>query len=185
MLPILIILVLQALLIGISASFAHSMYRIVKANGRATPYVPTRPRYFVTIARALDIRDGDVVYDLGSGDGRFLIYCARHYPQATFVGIERGRVLFLQARLRYLLAGTPPNLIFRCADIATSDFRDATRIYAYLFPRILGDLFAAPPPRVRVVTRAFQISHVIPSTSIELTKHSGLHNQHLLYVYQF
>src|SRR5882757_205857 len=57
------------------------------------PYVPTPHELLPIIADALDIQPRDVVYDLGCGDGRLLFYCARRFPNARFVGVERNPLL--------------------------------------------------------------------------------------------
>src|SRR4051812_24881721 len=59
------------------------------------PFVRTPSRYFEKIERALEIQRGDVVYELGSGDGRLLLFLGRRYKDNQFVGIELNPILYL------------------------------------------------------------------------------------------
>lgn len=70
----------------------------------AAPYLPTRWR---DVRRALDlagVRPGEVVLDLGCGDGRFLVEAARRGARAE--GYEISLVPFLWSWIRVFLAGS-------------------------------------------------------------------------------
>ncbi len=180
-----VLILAQVLLIAWILAFIVRMVRLIRANGLDVPYVPTARRHFEPIRKALAIRDTDVVYDLGCGSGRFLLHCAHHHKKATFVGIERNTLLFLQARIRHRCAGSPPNITFRRADFYTIDLTPATRIYTYLFPRIMKKLFADTSlPGVRLVSRAFPVPSRTPLMITKFGEVPGSHNQHLLYTYE-
>ena len=158
---------------------------LIISRGFDVPFVRTPRAYFPKIAEALIIRPHDVVYDLGSGEGKFVLYCAKKYPDARFVGIERNFVLYFQALTRKKFAGSPANATFRRENFFATDLSDATRVYAYLLPKAMECLFSdTPHPDVRIASRAFHIKRREPVETIELSKKKGWHNQHLLHVYE-
>ena len=52
-----------------------------------TPYVPTPPEVATAMLKAADVKPGDLVYDLGCGDGRIVIAAAREFG-ARGVGVD-------------------------------------------------------------------------------------------------
>lgn len=156
-----LIYALQGILFCVLVFVMHRF--VVRALSGLTdvPYVPTDREFLPNIEQALDIKRGDVVYDLGSGDGRVLFYCARKHPDATFIGLETNPLLFAQANL-YKKIARIRNVHFRREDIGNADISDATRIYAFLLPEVMRDiapLLKAP----RIVSRAFEIPRRFPA----------------------
>lgn len=155
------------------------------SSGLDVPYVPTPKRYFPRIEEALDIRGGDVVYDLGCGSGSFVLWCAPRYPEARFVGIERNPFIFFQARFKLKRAGNPQNVEFRRENFFAANFSDATKIYGYLLSKINDELFpAGAHTGVRYASRAFKITGRTPLQTVELSATKGFHGEHLLHVYE-
>ncbi|QQG38178.1 MAG: class I SAM-dependent methyltransferase [Candidatus Kaiserbacteria bacterium] len=176
--------------IALLAALFFFLLRAVKFAASAAsdaPFVPTPPAFAQAVLHALEATDGDVVYDLGSGDGRLLLRCAKLLPGARFVGIEQSRTLHLIALLRKLLAGNPRNMRFQRGDLFASDFSGATKIYAYLLASNLARLepLLARDFRGRLVSRAFSFKEREPVSGVRLHMREGGHNQHILYVYDF
>ena len=63
------------------------------------PYVPTPPEVIDRMLDLAEVKAGDVVYDMGSGDGRTVIRAAKKYG-ARAVGIEIDRELVERSRAR-------------------------------------------------------------------------------------
>ena len=178
------LIVAQIALIGALLAFTFKSVVTGVSFGFDVPFVKTPRAYFPLIAEALDIHDDDVVYDLGCGDGSMLLYLARQFPRARFIGIERNFFLHMQSLVRKKIARIS-NVEFRREDFFATDMQSATRIYAYLLPQAMDRLFARGVHKgIRVVSRAFEIPNVTPLATIELTKKKGWHNQHLLHVYE-
>ena len=156
------------------------------SNGFDSPFLATPAAYLPLIADTLEILPGDIVYDVGCGDGRLVFFCAARYPHATFVGVERNPLLVAHARMQKKIRGNLHNVSFRCEDFFKTDLTDATRVYAYLLPKTLNTLF--PDTHVSgkklLVSRAYQLSSRRPMTKVELSKTPGSHGEHLLYVYE-
>ena len=80
-----------------------------------------------------EIKRGDVVYDLGSGDGRIVIAAARRYGVRA-VGFEIDPRLVQTAREEARRAGVDHLVTFRQQDLLTADLSPATVVTLYLFP---------------------------------------------------
>ena len=114
------------------------------------------------------VADADLVYDLGSGDGRIVIEAARR--GARGVGIELEPSLVEESRVRADSAGLSERVAFRQADIFESDLREATVVTLYLGrmlnerlrPILLRDL----RPGSRVVSQAFDMGDWRPDSVV-------------------
>lgn len=142
---------------------------------RATvPFIPVSDGALEGIDAALEIMPGSVVYDLGCGDARVLIYLAKRHPDARFVGIENGAFPLLVARLRVwrnrkALQGRVKIINGNFFSIPLSD---ATHVFAYLFGSVLDELLPKLQrelrPGARLVSAAFVFSGKQPVRQIAL-----------------
>jgi len=96
------------------------------------PFLPSSKLYKEAI-KHLEIEKGDKVLDIGSGDGRVLIYAARKYPEAEFVGIERNTLLVGYSKLLKLIFDLP-NLSFHHIKAEEFNISGFNKIYMYLLP---------------------------------------------------
>jgi SAM-dependent methyltransferase len=96
------------------------------------PFLPSSKLYKEAI-KHLEIEKGDKVLDIGSGDGRVLIYAAKRYPEAEFVGIERNALLVGYSKLLKLIFGLS-NLTFHNIKAEEFDITRFNKIYIYLLP---------------------------------------------------
>jgi hypothetical protein len=100
-----------------------------------TPYVPT-PQ--VVVDRMLDmaqLKSGETVIDLGSGDGRIMIEAARKYGARGF-GVEIDPKLVKISNERALEAGVADRVKFLQQDLFKTDFREANVLTLYLLPDV-------------------------------------------------
>jgi SAM-dependent methyltransferase len=79
------------ILLAFVLSFAY-------AGLRAAPWVPLHKQDLQRVLRLMNLKGGEVVYDLGCGDGRIIAAAARHGARCT--GFEISLLPFLLARLR-------------------------------------------------------------------------------------
>jgi len=102
----------------------------------------------------------DVLYDLGSGDGRVVIAAARRGARA--VGIEIDAQLVQDSRDRAFTAGVGERTAFFWQDALKADLGAATVVTLYLFPEINAKLarkfLAELRPGARVVSHRFPIA---------------------------
>ena len=123
-------------------------------------YVPTPPALVEAMLDMVDLRDGDVLYDLGSGDGRIPIAAAKR-KQVRAVGIDIDPARIKEANANAKAAGVTGAVSFKQADLFTSDFSDATVVTLYLLdtlneklrPKLLAEL----KPGTRIVSHAFRM----------------------------
>jgi SAM-dependent methyltransferase len=89
------------------------------------------------VVRALlelaDVGPQDLVYDLGSGDGRIPITAAKEFGSRG-VGIEIDPALVTQARANAREAGVEDKVAFRLGDMYAADVRSATVVTLFLHP---------------------------------------------------
>jgi SAM-dependent methyltransferase len=114
------------------------------------------------------VGQGDVVFDLGSGDGRIVIAAARR--GARGVGIELDPSLVAESRIRADSAGVRGRVEFRQADIFETDLRGATVVTLYLGrglnERLRPMLLRALRPGSRVVSQAFDMGDWGPDSVV-------------------
>ncbi len=124
------------------------------------PYVTTPQEVVDEMLRMAEVQKDDLVYDLGSGDGRIVITAARRYG-ARGVGFEIDPDLVRHAREIARRAGVADLVEFREQDVMTVDLSPATVVTMYLLreanlklrPRIQTQL----RPGSRVVSHDFDM----------------------------
>ena len=119
-----------------------------------TPYIPSTTIAVDEMLRLADVGPGDLVADLGSGDGRVVIAAARDYG-ARGLGIEIDSNLVAESQSNAVKAGVAERVAFRQGDVLKADFRDATVVTLYLLPalveRVKPRLLAEMKPGTRIV----------------------------------
>ena len=98
-------------------------------------FVPTPQEVVEDMLRLVNVKKGDVLYDLGSGDGRIPITAAKLYGVRA-VGIDIDPQRIAEAQENAKKAGVTHLVEFRNADLFTSDFREATVVTLYLLPEL-------------------------------------------------
>ena len=101
------------------------------------------------------VRIGDVVYDLGCGDGRMVIAAAKKYGTRG-VGVDLDPARIDEARANAKREGVESLVTFKVADMFETDISEATVVLLYLLPelnrRLKPKLFAQLRPGARVVS---------------------------------
>jgi SAM-dependent methyltransferase len=132
-------------------------------------FVPTNIDVALGMLRLAGVTDTDVVYDLGSGDGRLVIAAAKRYG-ARGVGIDIDPSLVAEATRNADTAGVTERVSFRKADLFRTTLRDATVVTLYLTPslnlRLRPKLLEELPPGARVVSNNFDMGEWEPDSTI-------------------
>jgi len=135
------------------------------------PYVPTATPVVNKMLEMADVDGDDLVYDLGSGDGRIVIQAAKRYG-ARGVGIEIDPELVEKARAKARAAGVSDRVKFRQADLFETDFSDATVVTMYLLPSVNKELrpqlFEQLAPGTPVVSHDFDMGAWEPEQTAKL-----------------
>src|SRR4249920_15038 len=122
--------------IGVRATVALSLTVITIAAAdfpEEIPFVPTPIEVVDKMLELAEVKKGDVVYDLGSGDGRIVIRAAKKFG-ARAVGIEMDRLLLAKARQDANAAGVSHLVEFRAEDAMKVDLSKATVVTLYMLP---------------------------------------------------
>ncbi|MEX2571972.1 MAG: SAM-dependent methyltransferase [Gemmatimonadota bacterium] len=125
----------------------------------APPYVPTPMPLVMEMLDMAGVGEGDVVYDLGSGDGRIVIAAAER--GARGVGVEYAGWLVERSRILADSAGVAEQTRFIHQDVFEADVREATVVMLYMgaeFNRRLRPLLLEQlAPGARIVSHAFHM----------------------------
>jgi SAM-dependent methyltransferase len=140
-------------------------------------YLPTPHHVVDAMLRLAGVSRGDVVYDLGSGDGRIAVAAARDYG-ARGIGIELDGRLVERARCNAKEAGMERLVEFRQEDLFRADLRQATVVTLFLFPgmnlRLAPKLFSELRPGTRIVSHRFGLGDRAPDRTVEAGGHTLL-----------
>jgi tRNA A58 N-methylase Trm61 len=147
-------------------------------------FATTPPDAVEKMLELAGVTRGDVVYDLGCGDGRIVIAAAKTRG-CRAVGVELRPELVARARANVAEAGVADLVEIREGDIFATDFRDATVVALYLLPdlnvRLIPKLNGLPPGS-RVVSYRFEMPGVQPVQTVRWTNNAGVEETVYLWV---
>jgi ubiquinone/menaquinone biosynthesis C-methylase UbiE len=128
-------------------------------------YVPTPHQIVERMLDVAGVRTGDVVYDLGCGDGRMVIAAAKKFATRG-VGVDLDPRRIREARANAKAAGVEHLVTFEVGDMFKTDIREATVVMLYLLPelnrRLKPKLLAELRPGARVVSHDFDMGKEWP-----------------------
>ncbi len=150
---------------------ATSCLFLAPALARDVPFVPTPERVVEKMLEVAKVGPKDVVYDLGSGDGRIVIAAAKKHG-ARAVGIDIDPERIKEARDNARRAGVSDRVEFRQEDLFKADFREATVVTMYLLtgvnqklrPKLLAEL----KPGTRLFSHAFDMGDWKPTETYKV-----------------
>lgn len=123
-------------------------------------FVPTPFRVVDAMLAVSGVGPGDVLYDLGSGDGRIVIAAAKRFGIKA-IGIDIDPKRIEESNFNADTAGVRHLVEFRNADLFATDLRPASVITLYLLPalnvRLRPKLFEELRPGSRVVSNSFDM----------------------------
>ncbi|CAN5475300.1 hypothetical protein BH23ACI1_BH23ACI1_15940 [soil metagenome] len=132
-------------------------------------YLPTPQEAVEAMLKMAHVTSKDVVYDLGSGDGRIPITAAREYG-ARAVGIDIDPKMIKEANKNAQEAGVSDKVSFRNEDLFDTDFSEATVITLYLLQSLnekLRPILQKLKPGTRIVSHAFSMGSEWPTEKTE------------------
>lgn len=133
---------------------------VAAARAYDVPYVPTPEPVVREMLRLAKIGPDDVVYDLGSGDGRIVIMAAKEFG-ARGVGVDIDPERIAEARVNARRAGVADRVTFAQANLFDVDLRPATAVTLYLLPsvnlQLKPKLLAELRPGTPVVSHAWDM----------------------------
>jgi SAM-dependent methyltransferase len=140
--------------------------------------VPSTELNVDEMLRLADVRPNDVVYDLGSGDGRIVIAAARDWG-ARGVGIDLDAKLIAESRERAEREGVASRVSFVQGDVLKAELRDATVVTMYLLTSLVNrlepKLFAELKPGTRIVAHDYPFTDWKPDRHVKISKNFYLY----------
>ena len=151
------------------------------------PYVPTNPQAVTAMLKLADVKNTDVVYDLGCGDGRIVVDAAKTFG-ARAVGIDIDPARIKEARENARKAGVENLVRFEQNDLFRAGIHEATVVTLFLLssvnlrlrPKLLQDL----RPGARVVSNTFTMGDWKPDKQATVGDEFGTsYFSHLLFLW--
>ena len=161
--------VLVVALCCLGAAIVFSQQKSDKAGSepKRTPdviFVPTPQAAVEKMLELAEVKKGDVVYDLGCGDGRIVVTAAKKFG-AKGIGIDIDPQRIAESKENVRTNGVEKLVTIKNADIFEEDFRDANVITLYLLPSLNVKLipqFDKLKPGTRIVSYQFNMDGVKP-----------------------
>ncbi|KOP27943.1 RNA methyltransferase [Hapalosiphon sp. MRB220] len=179
---------LLLLITGFSAIFSMTGYTLVanfeakaqpatpinkpQKNQPDVPYVPTPQRVVNAMLELAKVNSNDIVYDLGSGDGRIPITAVQKCNARRAVGVEINPRLVQESRNNAQKAGVSDRVEFRQQDLFQTNLTDATVVTLYLLPdinlKLRPKLLKELKPGTRIVSHRFNMGEWKPQQVLRL-----------------
>ena len=152
---------------------------------KIVPYVPTPQEVVDKMLELAQVKKGDVVYDLGSGDGRIVVTAAKTYGVKA-IGFEIDPERIRESHENIRQAGVGHLVEIRQQDIRTVDLSPASVLTMYLLPEVnlmlRPNIWSQMKPGSRVVSHDFDMGDWKPLKTVELKDSSTW--GHTLYLWR-
>ena len=157
---------------GVPARAAQSA-AAQSAEGPRAPdviYLPTPKDAVAAMLRLANVGPGDVVYDLGSGDGRIVIDAVENFGAARGVGIDLDPVMIRESRDNADRAKVADRVTFLNQDLFDTDLHEASVVALYLLPSLnrtlMPKLKRELKPGTRVLSYRFDMGSWKPDQTV-------------------
>jgi ribosomal protein L11 methylase PrmA len=136
-------------------------------------YVPTPPDVVDAMLKLAKVGSNDVVFDLGSGDGRIPISAVKDFGAARAVGIDIDPERIAEANANLATSGIAGDRVrFLTQDLFTTDISAATVVTLYLLPqlnlKLLPKFEKELKPGTRIVSHSFDMGDWAPEQTLEI-----------------
>jgi len=158
------IAILLSLILTLAAGAAN-------AQERFSPFVPSEQTNVERMLALANLRDDDVVVDLGSGDGRIVFTAASMNPKLRGWGVDIDPKLVAEANAEAKKRGLADRVQFFHRNAFDADLREATVVTMWLWPefqRLLRPVILAQArPGTRVLTNIWDMGSWWPADSVD------------------
>jgi hypothetical protein len=153
--------------------------------GSLAPYLPTPQKIVDEMLKAGELKAGETMFDLGSGDGRIVIAAAKEY-RAKAIGIELDDALASASIQKIAELGLDKNARIIQGDLMKQDYHSADLITVYLWPeankKVSQLLDLQLKKGARVVSHDFEMGSWVPAKTITIPD-DGTGRSHTLFLY--
>ncbi len=127
--------IVSSLLLVVGLMWIQTAAPVSAQEGKIVPYVPTPQEVVDRMLELAQVKKGDVVYDLGSGDGRIVVTAAKKYGVKA-IGFEIDPQRIKESHENIKKAGVENLVEIRLQDIRTVDLSAASVLTMYLLPEV-------------------------------------------------
>jgi len=150
----------------------YVVFRYTWYEGRNAPFVPTEAADVERVMNLAEVGDTDIVYDLGSGDGRYVMAAGMRGAKAVGIELDLLRVLYSRFWLWVMRLSNHTKIIRD--DIFDVDLSEATVVICYLLQetndKLQEKLIKELKPGTRIVSVAFEFDE----WQVEKIDHRGV-----------
>jgi ribosomal protein L11 methylase PrmA len=165
--------VVALLLLALPAAIARAQQ--TAAAPLRTPdviFVPTPNEVVQAMLKVAKVGPGDIVYDLGSGDGRIPIAAVKEFGAARATGIDIDPQRIQEAEANRKQSGVGDRVRFLNQDLFQTNISEATVVTLYLLPslnlKLMPKLKAELKPGTRIVSHAFDMGDWAPEQKLDV-----------------
>ena len=134
-------------------------------------FVPTPQQVVDEMLKIANVKKGDVLYDLGSGDGRIPVTAAKRFGIRA-IGIDIDPQRIAEANENAKKEGVTQHVTFKNTDLFTTDISEATVVTLYLLPRLnvklRPKLLNELKNGTRIVSHAFDMGDWQPEKHVKV-----------------
>ena len=174
------------LLSGVLAVFLSAYAQDKKSGQNLAPYFPTPPAIVERMLVMSELKQGEKMFDLGSGDGRIVMLAARKF-KADATGVEYDESLYKQSMAEIKRLGLDKTARIIHGDLLAQDYSSADVITVYLLPvsnsKLRPLLEKQLKKGARVVAHDFEVAGWKPEKT-EHVEDDGEGRSHTIYIYR-
>ena len=168
--PFLVLTLVAALLLSVGSTMAQQPLKPLEKKPEV-PYEPTHEKVVAEMLKVAKVGKNDILYDLGSGDGRIVITAAKQFGTRG-VGVDIDPARIREARENAVKAGVADKVRFLQEDLFETDIREATVVTLYLLPeinrRLRPKLLSDLKPGTRVVSHNHDMGDWAPLETLKV-----------------
>jgi len=177
---------MRIIIVVLLAAFSVPAQQPVKEEDKLAPYFPTPPSVVAQMLQLAELKKGEKMFDLGSGDGRIVIMAAKRFG-ADATGVEIDASLCRQSNAEIKRQGLDKTARIICGDVANQDYSSADVLTVYLLPnsntKIRPMLEKQLRKGARVVAHDFEFSGWKPE-KVEHIEDDGEGRSHSVFLYR-
>ena len=157
-----------------------------KDDAKLAPYFPTPNTVVEKMLQLGELKAGEKMWDLGSGDGRIVIAAARKY-KADAMGVELDEALYKQSVARIQTLGLAPRARIILGDLLRQDYSSADLLTIYLLPVAIEKVTPIFDKQLkkgaRIVAHDFEFKQWTPAKTLDIDD-DGEGRSHRLFLYR-
>lgn len=146
------------------------------------PYAPIARTRVKQVIDLLELKPGQKFYELGCGDGRFVIEATRQ--GAAAVGFEISPWVFVRAKIFNFLAGSKGKILFK--NFYNVNLADADAVFCFLvdkvMPKVENKLMAELKPGAKIISYGFRLPNWKPTEVVYLDPNNTKASKAFIYI---